>query len=70
MEATSLRLLASDGPFRVTFRPALTSDQYAELLELTQTEPTARTMHELCKLFASAAERWGVAFDSDGMCAR
>ena len=66
MENTSIRLLASDGPFTVTFTPGLSAEQYADLFQVVSKE--LRTKTEFCETFKALAVVWEVAFDSDGSC--
>jgi hypothetical protein len=56
MECTSLNLLTRDGALGITFTPALTPDQYSELLGLAFDSGTADEMSAAIK---SAAGRWG-----------
>jgi len=56
MECTSLNLLTRDGALAVTFTPALTAQQYAELYDLACSADTA---NEMSSAVQSAAERWG-----------
>ena len=66
MENTILRLLASDGPFTVTFSPGLTTEQYADLNDVVR--QGLRTKREFCAHFQALADQWGVQFTSDGTC--
>ena len=53
---TGLQLLMRDGPIRVTFRPALTADEYAELMRIAD---RSTTKAELRDSLAQAARAWG-----------
>jgi hypothetical protein len=61
MEST-LQLLMRDGAARVRFRPRLTADEYAELVECVA---RASTRDELRKETEQAAARWGKQFEFD-----
>jgi len=56
MECTTLSLLTRDGAVAVTFTPALTAQQYAELYDLAFDADSADEMSSAVK---SAAGRWG-----------
>lgn len=58
MSQTSLNFLMRDGAVTVTFEPALTAEQYAELHELVR---QASTVAELRPLLEGAAREWHVA---------
>src|SRR5690242_6497292 len=64
MEETSLKLLASDGPIGVTFRPMLTTAQYNELAEFV-IQGHSRTRQEFYDQFAQLAAEWNVKFQAD-----
>jgi hypothetical protein len=66
MENTSLRLLALDGLFTVTFTPSLSPVQYAELVEVVTRGNLPKK--SFCEQFAALALAWGVEFSSDGHC--
>ena len=56
MDSTSLNLLTRDGALAVTFLPALTARQYAELYDLALNADTA---DQLSAAVRTAAGRWG-----------
>ena len=60
---TGLPLLMRDGPVRLEFHPHLTSEQYAELLEIVKQLGTAAIIGDLIPSLSAAADRWGVSFD-------
>jgi hypothetical protein len=66
MENTSLKLLALDGPFTVTFKPSLTPEQYADLAQVVSLEN--KTIAGYCEQIAMLAKVWGVEFSSDPDC--
>lgn len=56
MECTTLNLLTRDGALGVTFRPALTPEQYSELYDLVGDADSADEMSAAVKI---AAGQWG-----------
>jgi hypothetical protein len=66
MDRTQLRLLATDGPFLITFSPPLTADRLA-IVELIGSS-TRSTRADFCEKFTLLATKWGVSFDSEGVC--
>jgi hypothetical protein len=67
VEHTSIRLIAKDGPFTVTFRPSLTPEQYADLNQVVSTG-AEHTKARFCEKFKAMATVWEVQFESDGAC--
>ena len=57
---TALHLLTRDGAIRVAFSPRLTTQQYAELMLMVETQPTKEG---LLAALHSATARWGTQFE-------
>jgi hypothetical protein len=60
---TGLRLLMRDGALYVTFQARLTSEQYAELVQVIERPDTK---DELCEVLEEFAQHWGIEVDCDG----
>lgn len=58
LKTTTLGLLTSDGAISVTFKPALLSEQYDDLLRVALAE--VHTRSELRDLLCALAEKWGI----------
>ena len=69
MESTTLTLMTSDGPMRITFRPMLVAEQYAALCEFISTSEL-RTRRDFRDFLAQIAAEWGVALETDGQVVR
>ena len=55
---TALNLLTRDGAIRVAFSPRLTTEQYAELMDVVES-PKSETRIELRKALQAVAQLWG-----------
>ena len=60
MNSTALRLLTRDGMIVITFTPALTPEQYADLHSLCL---ITTTMSEMESVVREAAIRWGITVE-------
>ena len=56
VESTSINLLTRNGAVCATFTPALTSEQYDEILKVVQVD--GNTAEELANLLKKLAAKW------------
>jgi hypothetical protein len=66
MENTTVCLRASDGRLTLTFVPALSTEQYAELVRIASNSLLNKA--DVCEELAALAALWKVEFRSRGTC--
>ena len=69
MESTTLTLMTSDGPMRITFKPMLLAEQYAALCQAISASDL-RTRRDFREFLGQLAAEWGIALETDGQLVR